>query len=109
MKREDPLSNGGSVLFVLGALAFVPPLFDYQLAITAWLGGMQQPLGLSAMVVGGVLFGVGKLRELRNAAPGISPTDPAAIAAAEADARAAAGADLASHDAAPAPPDRSIG
>jgi hypothetical protein len=80
MKRDDPLSGGGSTLFILGAMAFFPPLFDFEFLLTAWLGGMQQPVGLSAMVVGGALFAFGKLREVREAAPVVSPTDPQAMA-----------------------------
>jgi hypothetical protein len=76
MKRENPLTNGGGLLLALGALAFLPPLFDRQLLITAWLGDMQQPVGLSAMIVGGILFAIGKLQDFRNASPVISPTDP---------------------------------
>ena len=79
MKNDDPISSGGQVLLVLGAMAFLPPLFDYEFLITAWLGSMQQPVVLSAMVVGGVLLAVGKLRQFRNAAPVISPTDPEAL------------------------------
>jgi hypothetical protein len=51
-------------------------MFDYQLLILSWLGGMQQPVGLSAMVIGGALFAMGKLQEFRNASPVPSPTDP---------------------------------
>jgi hypothetical protein len=80
MKRDDPLSGGGSTLFILGAMAFFPPLFEFEFLLTAWLGGMQQPVGLSAMVVGGALFAFGKLREIREAAPVVSPTDPQAMA-----------------------------
>ena len=75
MKNDDPISGGGQILLVLGAMAFLPPLFDYEFLITAWLGSMQQPVGLSAMVVGGVLLAAGKLRQFRNASPVISPTD----------------------------------
>jgi hypothetical protein len=85
MKRDDPLSGGGSTLFILGAMAFVPPLFDFEFLLTAWLGGMQQPVGLSAMVVGGALFAFGKLREIREAAPVVSPTDPQAMAVPQAE------------------------
>jgi hypothetical protein len=95
MKQDDPLTGGGSTAFILGAMAFFPPLFDFEFFITAWLGAMQQPVGLSAMVVGGALFAFGKLRQLRNAAPVLSPTDPAAIALAESEARDLAATDLA--------------
>jgi hypothetical protein len=76
MKKENQLSSTGGFLLVLGALAFFLPMFDYQLLILSWLGGMQQPVGLSAMVIGGVLFAMGKLQEIRNASPVPSPTDP---------------------------------
>jgi hypothetical protein len=79
MQKQDPITSGGKLAFMLGALTFVPPLFDYQLMFTAWLGSMQQPVGLSAMVVGGALFVVGKLRQFRNAGPVLSPTDPEAL------------------------------
>ena len=76
MKKENQLSSTGGFLLVVGALAFFLPMFDYQLLILSLLGGMQQPVGLSAMVIGGVLFGMGKLQEFRNASPVPSPTDP---------------------------------
>jgi hypothetical protein len=76
MKKENQLSSTGGFLLVLGALAFFLPMFDYQLLILSWLGGMQQPVGLSAMVIGGALFAMGKLQEFRNASPVPSPTDP---------------------------------
>ena len=76
MKKENQLSSTGGFLLILGALAFFLPMFDYQLLILSWLGGMQQPVGLSAMVIGGALFATGKLQEYRNASPVPSPTDP---------------------------------
>jgi hypothetical protein len=78
MKKENQLAGGGGTLLILGALAFFLPMFDYQLLILSWLGGMQQPVGLSAMVIGGVLFAIGKLQDLRNASPVSGPTDPVA-------------------------------
>ena len=69
MKRENPLVAGGGVLFLLGVLAFVPPILDRQLLILAWLGSWSQPVGLSAMVVGGVIWGLGQLQRLREAPP----------------------------------------
>jgi hypothetical protein len=78
MKKENQLTGGGGTLLILGALAFFLPVFDYQLLILSWLGGMQQPVGLSAMVIGGILFGIGKLQELRDASPVPGPTDPVA-------------------------------
>jgi hypothetical protein len=78
MKKENQLTGGGGFLLLLGALAFFLPMFDYQLLILSWLGGMQQPVGLSAMVIGGILFGIGKLQDLRDASAVPGPTDPLA-------------------------------
>ena len=78
MKKENQLTGGGGTLLILGALAFFLPMFDYQLLILSWLGGMQQPVGLSAMVIGGILFGIGKLQESRDSSPVASPTEPVA-------------------------------
>jgi hypothetical protein len=78
MKKENQLTGGGGFLLILGALAFFLPMFNYQLLILSWLGGMQQPVGLSAMVIGGILFGIGKLQEFRDSSPVASPTDPVA-------------------------------
>jgi hypothetical protein len=75
MKRDDPLVDGGTLALVFGAVAFFPPMLDREFLITAWLGDMQQPVGLSAMVVGAVLVAMGKLREFRNGSPVASPTD----------------------------------
>jgi hypothetical protein len=75
MKRDNPLVDGGTLALVFGAIAFFPPLLNYEFLITAWLGGMQQPVGLSAMIVGGVLVAIGKLRDFRNASPVVGPTD----------------------------------
>ena len=74
MKKENQLSSGGGFLLILGALAFFLPMFDYQLLVLSWLGGMQQPVGLSAMLIGGVLFATGKLQEFRNSSPVADPT-----------------------------------
>ena len=74
MKRENQLVSGGGLLFLLGVAAFVPPLLDRQLLILSWLGSMSQPIGLSAMIVGGALWGMGRLQQLRDAPPpGIEP------------------------------------
>ena len=78
MKRDNPLVDRGLIALALGAIAFFPPMFDREYLITSWLGNLEQPVGLSAMVVGGVLFGIGKLRQLRDATPVISPTEPVA-------------------------------
>jgi hypothetical protein len=90
MKKENSLSGGGGFLLALGALAFFPPMFDYQLLIMSWMGGMQQPVGLSAMLIGGVLFGIGKLQEFRDASP---VSDPTQVAVAPNELRAAAPAE----------------
>lgn len=85
---DDEWAPGfGGMLVILGGMAFFPPLIDFEFLLTAWLGGMQQPAGLSAMVVGGALVVFGKLRQVRNAAPVISPTDPEALSAAAGEAR----------------------
>ena len=74
MKRENQLVSGGGLLFLLGAAAFVPPLLDRQLLILAWLGSWSQPIGLSAMIVGGILWSMGRLKQLRDAQPpGLEP------------------------------------
>ncbi len=78
MKKENQLTGGGGFLLIIGALAFFLPMFDYELLILSWLGGMQQPVGLSAMVIGGILFAIGKLQDFRNASPVPGPTDPIA-------------------------------
>jgi hypothetical protein len=75
MNRDNPLVDGGTFALVFGAVAFFPPMLDREFLITAWLGDMQQPVGLSAMVVGGVLVALGKLRDFRNGSPVVSPTD----------------------------------
>lgn len=78
MKRENQLVSWGTVAFAFGALAFLPSLFDRELLILSWLGSMQAPVGLSAMVVGGVLFGLGKLQTFRDGPPAGFPSNPAA-------------------------------
>jgi hypothetical protein len=78
VKRKNPLVDRGLIALALGAIAFFPPLFGKEYLITSWLGNMEQPVGLSAMVVGGVLFAIGKLRQFRDTSPVISPTEPVA-------------------------------
>jgi hypothetical protein len=78
MKRENQLVHWGTLVFAFGALAIVPSFFDRELVILAWLGSWQQPIGLSAMVVGGILFGLGKLQSFRDAPPAGSASDSAA-------------------------------
>ncbi|HEX5823981.1 MAG TPA: hypothetical protein VFY18_05905 [Candidatus Limnocylindrales bacterium] len=79
MKSENQLVSAGTVAFAFGALAFLPSLMGRELLILSWLGGMAQPVGLSAMVVGGVLFGLGKLQTFRDAPPAGFPSDPAPL------------------------------
>lgn len=69
MKRDNQLTNLGTFVFAFGALAFLPSLFDRELLILSWLGSMQQPVGIMAMVVGGVLWGAGRLALFRDAPP----------------------------------------
>ena len=96
MNRESQLASGGGLLFLLGALAFFPPMFDRQLLILAWLGSMSQPIGLSAMIVGGLLWGMGRLKQFRDAPPpgihagddeppSLGPAPAAAVAPPDAD------------------------
>jgi hypothetical protein len=77
MKSQNQLVSWGTFTSAFGVLAFLPSLMGKELVILAWLGSMQQPVGISAMVVGGILFGLGKLQNLRNVPPVVSPTDPA--------------------------------
>jgi len=69
MKRENQLTNLGTFVFAFGALAFLPSLFDRELLILSWLGSMQQPVGIMAMVVGAALWGAGRLALFRDAPP----------------------------------------
>ena len=69
MKRENQLTSWGSLAFAFGALAFLPSLAGGELMILSWLGSMQVPVGISAMVVGGAVFGLGKLQAIRNGPP----------------------------------------
>lgn len=80
MKQDNPLVDGGVLALVLGAVAFVPPLLGREYLITAWLGDMEQPVGLSAMIVGGVLIAIGKLRDFRNGPPEISSANQIGVA-----------------------------
>ena len=73
MKRENQLTGIGQFLVAVGLLAFLPSLFDRELLIVAWLGSWQQPVGLSTIVVGGVLYGIGKLQVFRNLGPTAAP------------------------------------
>jgi hypothetical protein len=67
MKRENQLVGTGTFLFCFGVLAYLPSLTGRELVILSWLGSWQVPIGISSMVVGAVLWGVGKLRDVRNA------------------------------------------
>jgi hypothetical protein len=76
MKRENQLTNWGSLAFAFGALAFLPSLAGEELMILSWLGSMQVPVGISAMVVGGAVFGLGKLQAIRNGPSLPGPVEP---------------------------------
>jgi hypothetical protein len=76
MKRDDPLVGLGIFLLAFGFIAVVPPLLEREYILTAWLGSLEQPIGIMALVVGGLVFGAGKLRQFRNSSPVVSPTDP---------------------------------
>jgi hypothetical protein len=82
MKRENQLAGWGKIAFGFGLLAFLPSLAGQELMILSWLGSMQVPVGLSAMLVGGVLFVLGKLQEIRNPStiggPGPGVAEPGA-------------------------------
>ena len=80
MKRENQLVSWGTVAFAFGALAFLPSLFDRELLILSWLGSMQVPVGLSAMIVGGVLLA----QTVPSAAPPTRSAPPPAFVAAPA-------------------------
>jgi hypothetical protein len=82
MKRDDPWIGLATFLLAIGFIAVVPPLLDREYLLTAWLGGMERPIGIMALVVGGVVFAAAKLRQFRNAPPVVSPTDPSLLATA---------------------------
>ena len=69
MKRENQLVGAGTFLFCFGVLAFLPSLTGRELVILSWLGSWEVPIGISSMVVGAVLWVVGKLQDARNATP----------------------------------------
>jgi hypothetical protein len=71
------MKDGGQLLLALGALLFLPSLADREWILAFWLGDMQQPIGLSALIVGGLLFGAAKLVEFRNGSP-VEPHVPPA-------------------------------
>ena len=81
MKRDNQLMSVGGFALAVGALAFFPPIFNYELMVLSWLGGMAQPVGLSAMIIGGILYGLGRLQEMRNAPVVGPPVEPDAAAA----------------------------
>ena len=77
MKRENQLVGTGTFLFCFGVLAFLPSLTGRELLILSWLGIWQVPIGISAMVVGAVLWVAGKVHDARDATP--VPSDRAPI------------------------------
>jgi hypothetical protein len=80
MKRDDPWIGLATFLIAIGFIAVVPPLLDREYLLTSWLGGMERPIGIMALVVGGAVFAAAKLRQFRNAPPVVSPTDPSLLA-----------------------------
>jgi hypothetical protein len=76
MKGENQLVNGGIAVFCFGVLAFLPSLLGRELLILSWLGSWQVPVGISAMVVGAMLWTAGKLQEVRNGPVASGPADP---------------------------------
>ena len=81
MKRDNQLVSAGTFLFGFGLLAILPGLTGRELLLLSWMGAWQAPIGVSAMIVGAVLFAMGKLRDFRNASP--VPRDPAPAAPAQ--------------------------
>ena len=69
------MKDFGKTLVGLGALAFIPSLFGYEWILSSWLGDLQQPIGLAAVVAGVLLWFGGGLAQFRNAPPVASPTD----------------------------------
>jgi hypothetical protein len=53
MKRDDPWIGLATFLIAIGFIAVVPPLLDREYLLTSWLGGMERPIGIMALVVGG--------------------------------------------------------
>ena len=86
----------GQLLLGVGALTFLPSLVDQEWILSSWLGGMQVPIGLSAMAIGAALFGGAKLVEFRNSGPVPSPTSVAPRTDADPPAPATGDRDLAS-------------
>jgi len=67
----------GQLLVAIGALLFLPSLADMEWVLSAWLGDLQAPIGLSALIVGAVVFAASKLIEFRNASPVAPPSTSA--------------------------------
>jgi hypothetical protein len=76
MKGSNQLTGIGQFVFAFGLLAWLPSLANQELLILSWLGSWQVPIGLSAVVVGAVVWGIGKLQVLRDRpATGTSAAD----------------------------------
>ncbi|MCI0582912.1 MAG: hypothetical protein L0227_08455 [Chloroflexi bacterium] len=71
------MKDFGQLLMAIGALLFLPSLADMEWVLSAWLGDLQAPIGLSALIVGAVVFGASKLIEFRNASPVAPPSTSA--------------------------------
>jgi len=63
-------------LFGLGAASFLPSLLNYEWILSSWLGDLQAPIGIAAMIVGGAIWFSARLRQFRNASPIAGPTPP---------------------------------
>jgi hypothetical protein len=62
-KGSDPLTGPGTYILFLGGVMFIlPTYFHTSWIFTSWLGGMETPIGLALMVVGGAMAIAGLLR-----------------------------------------------
>lgn len=69
-RPSDPLTGPGLWVVFLGAVMFFGPTYFHQSwLLTSWLGSMQAPVGLSLMVVGGILAVTGFVRGRVTKAP----------------------------------------
>lgn len=62
-RPSDPLTGPGTYLLFLGGVMYIlPTYFHTSWIFTSWLGGMEPPVGLALMVVGGALAIIGLVR-----------------------------------------------
>jgi hypothetical protein len=60
---SDPLTGPGTYILFLGGVMFIlPTYFHTSWIFTSWLGGMEPPIGLALMVVGGAMAIAGLVR-----------------------------------------------